>query len=411
MLAFKLGLRFFKSKRYGSLAKFMSFASTSGIAIGVFALIVGLSAMNGFEYELENRVLSVIPNGRILSQHENFTKVDEDIAILKQDSAIIGATKAIEKESVLIKGSSFVPAMLIGLDIAHASEVINLDPFINTSLNKLDDNSDTTIPIILGAQLAKKLQLKEGDIFNIMSLNMTENQQEFGQTKQSSVKLIGIMEIGGQIDSAFIFTSFDNALKITSLEDANAIYVKNNDFLRSTEEILRASQNFKEPAYLQSWMLTQGKLYKDIQMIRGIMYIAMILVITVASFNIISNLIMSVSEKSQEIAILLTIGAKRSLIVKAFSIMGVLSGTKGILIGAILGSAFASCLAPLSIMLKDKYGIVILNPDVYFIDFIPAILSWSDVFLVAITAVIMSFLASIYPAIKASKIKPSLELN
>lgn len=166
-----------------------------------------------------------------------------------------------------------------------------------------------------------------------------------------------------------------------------------------------------ERAALSTWMDTQGKLYNDIQLVRGIMYLAMVLVMAVACFNIIANLLMSVSEKSREIAMLRTMGATRSKVVRLFTLMGFLQGARGTLLGAAAGSFIAAFLTPIMKGVERAFGIKFLNPDVYFIDFIPSRLELSDVLLIAATALAMSVLASLFPAIRASRIEPARELN
>ena len=146
-------------------------------------------------------------------------------------------------------------------------------------------------------------------------------------------------------------------------------------------------------------------------MIRQIMYLAMILVISVACFNIVSNLVMAVSEKKHEIAILMTMGAKKALIIKSFTLMGVLSAIKGCIYGGVAGSLLSLCIPYVTSHFKDWFGIELLNEDIYFINFVPSSLMISDVLIVVGCAVVMSFIASIYPAIKASKIDPAQELN
>ena len=180
--------------------------------------------------------------------------------------------------------------------------------------------------------------------------------------------------------------------------------------LNVRDEVLKAAVNFPQSAQLQTWMTTQGKLYHDIQMIRSIMNLVMLLVMAVASFNIVSNLIMAVSEKSREIAVLLTAGATRGLIIRTFTVMGVISGACGTFIGVIVGCILSLTLTPVLSFIESIFNIKLLNPKIYFIDFIPSQLLISDVIMVACCALCMSFIASLYPAVKASKIKPAQEL-
>ena len=158
-------------------------------------------------------------------------------------------------------------------------------------------------------------------------------------------------------------------------------------------------------------MNSQGKLYHDIQMVRQIMYIAMFLVLAVSCFNIVSNLLLMVGEKRREIAILLTMGMKPREVVKTFSLMGLISGAYGAIIGMVLGIVFSLVLTPFTKSFKDWFGFDLLNEEVYFINFIPCHLSVIDVIFVLACSLLMSFLAALYPAMRASKVKPAQELN
>lgn len=191
----------------------------------------------------------------------------------------------------------------------------------------------------------------------------------------------------------------------------NVFMFKTGNLLQAPVITREAAKMLPERVRAESWVDTQGKLYTDIQMIRGIMYLAMILVMAVACFNIVSNLIVAVAEKKHEIAVLKTLGASRSRIVSIFVCSGVMFGLRGSIIGTVFGSVIALLLTPLMQSVENIFGFKFLNPDVYFVDFIPSSLNPYDIILVLITALTMSALASFYPAWKASKVDPARELN
>ncbi len=407
-LSFALGRRFSLSRRYGALARFMSLSSTVGIAVGVCALIVGLSAMNGFERELENRVLSLIPAAQ-LKNDTGLAHYEEDLKVLRQGRDILAAAPTVELGGVFSKDSSFAPAALFGIDPNEEREVVAFDRFMDVSADTLVKESEAN-PIILGAGLARRLNLKTGDEVDFITVNAQGGENLLQQPVSATFKVIGFVTTGGQIDSMLAFTSLENALETGGLSYPNVIHLKTLSMLNAGQQAYQAARGLADRGSLTSWMTTQGKLYNDIQMIRGVMYIAMILVMAVACFNIVANLIMSVSEKSREIAILLTMGAKRGLILKAFTCCGLLSGMRGTLYGLVFGCLISEGLTPFTVVLKE-YSITLLNPDIYFVSFIPAELKLSDVVLVAACAIIMSLLASLYPALKASRIAPARELS
>ena len=373
-----LALRFLKSKRFGPLARFISMASTMGICTGVCALIIGLSlsAMNGFEYELHNRVLSLVPGGEIkTNNHEGFSNLQSVLDTVSAATGVEAVSPVIEINGAFSQGTAFAPALVLGIDTDREKKVIAIDRFMDCPAEVLNTEDNL---VILGYAIARKLNLKKGDSVNLSVISAQMSNDGLSRMTMQPLKVAGFFKTGGNLDGNFAFVSLNQALKLSKLKNANAVHIKVKDMLEADRIISSADSEIDENTEYTSWLKTQGKLYNDINMIRGIMYIAMILVIAVACFNIVSNLMMAVSEKRHEIAILLTMGANRSLIRKAFTLMGILSALKGAGSGVLAG-----CI----------------------------VLDVTDVLIVISCALLMGALASIYPAHKAAKINPANELN
>ncbi len=410
-LSFKLAFRFLNSKRYGALAKFISMASTTGICVGVCALIVGLSAMNGFEYELNNRVLSLIPGAEVSSYDKTgFYNLEGEVKALEKAPNIKAVSPAVRLNGAFSFGANFAPAMVIGIDPVNEKKVISLERFMDCKTDILN-HAEAEPLVIIGHGIAKKLNIKKGDELNLSAIDTKTNSDGLGSMVVKTFKVAGFFKTGGQIDNNFAFINIKEAVALSALRAPNTIHVKVSNMLEAREIINTALATLPEPCDGTTWIDSQGKLYSDINMIRQIMYLAMILVISVACFNIVSNLVMAVSEKRHEIAILMTMGAKKALIIKSFTLMGVLSAIKGCIYGGVAGSLLSLCIPYVTSHFKDWFGIELLNEDIYFINFVPSRLMISDVLIVVGCAVVMSFIASIYPAIKASKIDPAQELN
>lgn len=410
-LSFKLAFRFLKSKRYGALAKFISMASTTGIGVGVCALIIGLSAMNGFEYELNNRVLSLIPGAEVSSyDNTGFYNLEGEVKALEKAPNIKAVSPAVSLNGAFSFGANFAPAMVIGIDPVNEKKVIDLEKFMDCTTDILNEDKAEPL-VIIGHGIAKKLNIKKGDELNLSAIDAKTNSDGLGSMVIKTFKVAGFFKTGGQIDNNFAFINIKEAVALSALRAPNTIHVKVSNMLEAREIINTALATLPEPCDGTTWIDSQGKLYSDINMIRQIMYIAMILVISVACFNIVSNLVMAVSEKRHEIAILMTMGAKKALIIKSFTLMGVFSAIKGCIYGGVAGSLLSLCIPYVTSHFKDWFGIELLNEDIYFINFVPSRLMISDVLIVVGCAVVMSFIASIYPAIKASKIDPAQELN
>lgn len=424
-LAWALGLRFFRAKRQAVLSRFMSRAATAGIAVGVFALITGLSAMNGFERELRQRVLAVVPAAQITAQAGHFADAAALAAAFAAQDNILAAAPVLELEAVFAGGTDFVPGLIYGIDPAAQQAVTDISPFIDVSLEELtqtkptQDMEDAPLPVILGAGIARRLGLERGDSLRLLisrsgseDSGSTDGTALFKSPQIINLQVAGIFRLGGQLDSVLAFASLPDLATAAGRPGANQIQLKTADLLHARDQAYKAaSQVLTEPAMVQSWLSSQGKLYHDIEMIRGIMYLAMILVMAVACFNIVSTLITAVTEKQKEIAILLTMGAGRPLIVTSFCIMGLLSGLRGIMIGLVAGCLTAWFLTDLTGLIESLFGFKILNDEIYFISFIPTELSVKDVMLVFGCALLMSLTASIYPAFKASRLSPAAQLG
>lgn len=386
-------------------------ASTTGIGVGVCALIIGLSAMNGFEYELNNRVLSLIPGAEVSSYDKTgFYNLEGEVKALEKAPNIKAVSPAVSLNGAFSFGANFAPAMVIGIDPVNEKKVISLERFMDCKTDILN-HAEAEPLVIIGHGIAKKLNIKKGDELNLSAIDAKTNSDGLGSMVVKTFKVAGFFKTGGQIDNNFAFINIKEAVALSALRAPNTIHVKVSNMLEAMEIINTALATLPEPCDVTTWIDSQGKLYSDINMIRQIMYLAMILVISVACFNIVSNLVMAVSEKRHEIAILMTMGAKKALIIKSFTLMGVLSAIKGCIYGGVAGSLLSLCIPYVTSHFKDWFGIELLNEDIYFINFVPSSLMISDVLIVVGCAVVMSFIASIYPAIKASKIDPAQELN
>ncbi len=401
-LTASLSWRFMRSRRGGTLSHFMSIASTAGIAIGVAALIIGLSAMNGFERELHERVLSLVPSVTVTSDADGFYELNHDLAIIDKISGIDEVDPGLMINIVLKAGNAFAPTQLIGVHQQGQLDK-NLERFTSTGLDIA--GIDETPRIIIGSGIARKLKLEVGSKVTIVTGDNIEN------AEGNEVEVSGFFKAGGQMDNLLSFMNLSDAIKLTRRNAPNVLMIRTTDLMQAPRISHEIAGKLPERSKASSWLSTQGKLYNDIQMVRGIMYLAMILVMAVACFNIISNLVMAVAEKSREIAVLKTIGASNSRIITVFTLSGLLSGMRGALIGSFFGISISLFLTPIMRTIESLTNFKFLNPDVYFIDFIPSRLDITDVLLVVVTALIMSALSSLYPAWKASKIEPAKELN
>ncbi len=203
-----------------------------------------------------------------------------------------------------------------------------------------------------------------------------------------------------------------DAQAITGMGSAvEGFSLKVSDVLKAQSITVAAAQRFPHHVYIRSWMNSQGYLYQDIQMVRTVMYVVMLMVVAVACFNIVSTLVMAVNEKRSEIAILKTMGASPGQIRLTFVIQGMVNGVAGALLGALLGGLLSSKLTQILGVIEKLIGHRFLNPDIYFIDFLPTELHMQDLLIVTGAAILMSLVATLYPAWRASGLVPSRELG
>ncbi|MGN0916367.1 MAG: FtsX-like permease family protein [Succinivibrio sp.] len=408
-LSLKLALRFLKSKRYGPLAKLISIASTGGIAMGVGAIIIGLSAMNGFEAELKNRVLSLIPSATVTSvDNMGFTDVDKVAKALLDNQNISSVSKVVTMNVAICENSQFMPSVLMGFDPDEEKKVIAFDRFMDVPASVIRDDPNG---IILGYSMADRLGVKKGDEIQVFLTPATSTSQSLAGMINKTFTVKGFFKTGGQLDLNFAFIDLKGALDLAKLRAPNTIHVHMDDMLNVQNIMYRSSTSLPEYVDIKTWIDSHGKLYSDINMIRQIMYLAMILIIAVACFNIISNLIMAVSEKKREIAILMTVGCSKAFIIRTFTLMGILNAVKGCIIGTVAGVVLSLTTPYVTANFKNWFGIELLNADLYFVNYVPSELELMDVLIVTGCAILMSIAASLYPAIRASRTDIAKELS
>ena len=265
--------------------------------------------------------------------------------------------------------------------------------------------------MILGKGVADALHVKQGDWVSIMIPNADADHQLL-QPKRVRLHVTGILQLSGQLDHSFAMIPMQDAQQYLDMgSSVTGIAIKVTDVFHANKLVRDAGEVTNSYVYIKSWIGTYGYMYRDIQMIRAIMYLAMVLVIGVACFNIVSTLVMAVKDKSGDIAVLRTLGAKDGLIRAIFVWYGLLAGSVGSLFGVVIGVICALNLTPIINGIEYLIGHKFLSGDIYFIDFLPSELHWLDVFYVLVTALLLSLLASWYPARRASRIDPARVLS
>lgn len=410
---FFISWRYQRSKHKNRLVSLISFFSSMGIALGVAVLIIGLSAMNGFERELNQRILAVVPHAEISSASgQSNAPIDHWqhlAAKLKQNPQIIGVSPFVSFTALVENGSKLKVVQIKGVETALQDQVSSLGHFV---LNQGWQNFAQNGGLVLGSGIARDLDVQEGDWVSLL-ISQQKGTENLTQPLRERIQVTGILRLDGQLDHSYALMPLTQAQQLMDYqaEQVSGVELKTaNPFNIQTLDYSML-QDYPQMLYLQNWISKFGYMYRDIQLIRTVMYIAMVLVIGVACFNIVSTLIMAVKDKAGDIAIMRTLGANNGFIKRIFIWYGLQAGMKGCLIGIVLGVILALNLTALIQGLEGVIGRKLLSDGIYFVDFLPTELHWQDVLLVLLSALILSLFASLYPANRAAKLQPAQVLS
>ncbi|MBY5993866.1 lipoprotein-releasing ABC transporter permease subunit LolE [Ferrimonas balearica] len=404
LLPWQIGWRFLRARNDNRFVSFISLSSVVGVALGVAVLILVLSAMNGFERELKDRLLAVVP-------HAEMTAIDTPIvdwpAMVQAAEAEPGVTAAapfVLIEGLLQRGEVMKPVALRGVLPEWERSVSDAHRYMSDaawqSLAEPEPN------LVLGKALAQALGVEVGDRVSLL-LPKAGNSPLAGYRTQF-LTVSGLFDLGGEIDRTVAFTNLGAAAEMAQLgEGVSGVRIRAEDLFGAPQLIRNIGFAQLHPLYLTDWTRTQGHLYSDIQLIRTLTYLVLVLVVAVASFNIICSLVMSVRDKQAEIAILRTMGMSQRGILTSFMVQGVVTGALGCVIGAALGSLLAWKLSEVMAALESLFGIRFLSGDIYFIDFLPSQLHAQDVASVSLLAFLVTLVATWYPAWQASRLHPA----
>nr|WP_308530885.1 lipoprotein-releasing ABC transporter permease subunit LolE [uncultured Serratia sp.] len=402
-------LRFSRGRKRGGMVSLISVISTIGIALGVAVLIVGLSAMNGFERELKNRILAVVPHGEIEPVKQPFKDWSSILQRVEKVPGILAAAPYINFTGLMENGAQLRAVGVKGVDPQQENQLSALPKYVQGDAWANFKSGEQQV--ILGKGVADALGVKQGSYVTVMIPN-SDPQMKLLQPKRIRLHVTGILQLSGQLDHSLAMVPLADAQQYLDMSDSvTGIAIKVNDVFAANKLVRDAGEVTNSYVYIKSWIGTYGYMYRDIQMIRAIMYLAMVLVIGVACFNIVSTLVMAVKDKSGDIAVLRTLGAKDGFIRAIFIWYGLLAGLVGSLSGVVVGVIASLQLTNIIKGLEKLMGHSFLSGDIYFIDFLPSELHWLDVVIVLVTALVLSLLASWYPARRASRIDPARVLS
>ena len=410
---FFISWRYQRGKQKNPLVALISKFSAIGIALGVAVLIVGLSAMNGFERELNSRILAVVPHTEItVNPHDNEATLNhwQNLAErLKTNKKITALSPFVSFTALVENGNKLKVVQVKGVNKQAEDQVSSLGKFVEgDGWQKFAEEGG----LVLGSGIAKELDVKAGDWVSLL-ISQPNGEDQMSQPNRERVQVTAILRLDGQLDHSYALLALPQAQELMGYREdqITGVELKVNDPFKVQEMDYSMLNDYPQLLYIQNWVAKFGYMYRDIQLIRTVMYIAMVLVIGVACFNIVSTLIMAVKDKQGDIAIMRTLGANNGFIKQIFIWYGLLAGMKGCLIGIVLGVVLALNLTPIIQSIETLLDKKLLSDGIYFVDFLPSELHWFDVVLVLVAALVLSLFASLYPASRAAKLQPAQVLS
>jgi len=410
-----IGLRYLKAKRKQTFISIITVISIAGVLLGVMTLIVVLAVMSGFENTLKEKILGAQAHITLLKAgHEGMDQYEEVVKKVEGVKGVVSAAPFILSQVMLASESTVAGVVLTGIDPQRQGKVTDLARNLKTgSLQGLKNPSEGNLPgIILGVELAKNLSVSANGTVQVISPLGTMTPMGM-MPKMKRFRVVGIFYSGMfEFDNSFAYTSIESAQKFFDMDShVTGIEIKTGDVYRVKEIGREIRRELGFPFWTKDWMEMNRNLFSALKLEKVAMFILLVLIVLVAAFNIISTLIMVVMEKHRDIAILKAMGAPSKGILKIFVIEGLVIGIVGTVLGAIFGLGIALNLEKVSGFVEKLFGFRFLPGDVYYIDKLPSQVNPLDVGLIVITTILISLLATIYPAWRAAKLDPAEALR
>lgn len=383
-----------------------------GISLGVAALIIVLSVMNGFQSELRSRILGVASHIEIT---ENGNQLSEWSALAKQVNALPNVQASapyVMAQGMLSYGQAVQGALVRGVLPSAEDKVADLGK--NMKIGQLNDLRAGEFNIILGADLAYALGLRVGDKVVLMA-----PQGQYTPTgvvpRIKQFNVVGLFQIGMyEYDAGLALIHIDDAAKLYRMGDnVSGLRLKIDELFDAPAMSATLNKQLMPIGayYITDWTQQHANFFKAVQLEKRVMFIILTLIVAVAAFNIVSTLVMAVTDKRADIAIMRTLGASPRSIMQIFIIQGALIGIIGTFFGAILGIVIALNIDTIVPFIENLFQVQFLAKDVYYISELPSKLEWNDAVTITMTSIVLSLLATLYPSYKASKINPAEALR
>ena len=403
-----IGLRYTRAKRRNQFISFISTVSIVCIAISVIALITVMSVMNGFDYQMRSRILGAISHATVSGIGESVQDWPRALQIAEANPHVLGAAPYVESEAMLLARRSS-GALVRGVEPTQEPKVVDIDKHMLEG--KLGELTPGSWNIVLGRELAMTLGVTVGDRVT-MAVQQLRASPMGSVPRMRSFRVVGTFELGmEQFDSGLALVNMSDAEKLNDLSGPTGIRLKLDDLFNARPVARELADQLGQVYRVQTWMDTNANLFAALSMEKMVMFIILSLIILVAVINLISMLMMLVTDKQADIAILRTLGATPRSIMGMFMVQGVLVGFVGIGFGVGFGSLLSWKLPGIIKWIEHTFHVTFLSPDVYYISEVPSRLDWHDVGWTALLTFTFSLLATLYPAWRASRTQPAQALR
>lgn len=404
-----IGLRYLRAKRRNGFISFISLASILGIALGVTVLITTLSVMSGFQREIRDRMLQMTAHATVSAAGDAMQDWPHAVAVAKQDPRVEGAAPYVDIQA-LIEGVRNQPAMIRGIIPAEEKKVSVLSEKMKRG--SVDSLTPGSFNIVLGQELAVWLGAGPGDSVVVM-LADAQSTPMGAVAKMKRFKVSGVFEAGyNEIDKGLAVVNMSDLQRVLKMGDGvTGVRLKLYDMDQSWNVARDLAENLRGPYRISDWTSENANLYSSLKMEKTVMGILLSLIIAMGAFNLVSSQVMLVTDKQADIAILRTLGLTPRGVMQVFMVQGSLIGIIGTVLGVVGGVLLTINLESILGLIESTFNVTLLPADVYYITGLPYDLQSSDVAVIAMIALVMSFLATLYPAWRAARTDPAEALR
>ncbi|HEU5281922.1 MAG TPA: lipoprotein-releasing ABC transporter permease subunit [Gammaproteobacteria bacterium] len=401
-----IGLRYTRAKRRNHFISFISLVSMIGIALGVMVLITVLSVMNGFDKEIRSRVFSMVPAMTVTSpidvMHE-WPSIQQSVA---RYPGVIASAPFVTAEVLINYGGSVQPAMINGILPDQETKVTALgDKMVAGKLNLLKPGE---FGIVLGESLADALNASVGDKVTVVTPQVSLSPAGV-MPRFKRFTVVGLFRAGNGFgfDRGLGFVALSDGQKLMGMGDGvTGLHVSINNVYAAPYTAQKIMSTLEPEMMVSTWADQFGEFFHAVQLEKTMMFLILLMIVAVATFNLVSTLVMVVNEKQSDIAILRTFGATPQTIMSIFMVQGGLIGVFGTLMGVVGGLLLADNATAIVNMIQTVFHVQLISSDVYFVNYLPSDIQWPDVVKISVASLVMSLLATLYPAWRASKMDP-----